>query len=536
MQTWNNEPAISYGRVSREEQLKGYSIAEQLSANESYAERAQLHTIAELFDDESGMSLERDHFTEALNMLRRGAAKHLIVWVVDRLSREPEDFFPLRKELRRLGVIIHYSQRGRASLPGDEDGEFFEDLEAVFAKRERNKFIARSLAGRWRKAMSGYIPGNARPAYGYRRIGETRTLGYEIDEEQAATVRQVFLWYAHDRVSPTEIARRLSVAGTLAPGDINPAPNKKVGRGQWSPSAIYHILRNEIYAGRYRVRRISRQSGGWKKQPADKHIIIDVPAIIDDELWQAAQHRLDTGRQQSPRNLHRQTLMGRRLRCGACGAAVHAAHGRGNHKKGKKRYSYYECSSRSLALGPCGMRAFPVGEVDDFAWSFVQDILLRPDLLLQRQQWRDEDRQAAYERQRATAADLEQQINRQEQKLANVLNRLTEPGLSTDELALFEQQRVQALQTLKELRERYAAAHVRLNAPIPTSDLLSSLDEYRARSTGVLARNDLPLAEKRGFIDDLDITGELMLEDRTKVLYLIWNEIRERYILTSPVR
>lgn len=536
MQTWNNEPAISYGRVSREEQLKGYSIAEQLSSNKVYAERARLRMIAELFDDESGMSLERDRFTEVLNMLRQGEAKHLIVWVVDRLSREPEDFFPLRKELRRLGVTIHYSQRGRASIPGDEDGEFFEDLEAVFAKRERNKFIARSMAGRWRKAMSGYLPGNARPAYGYRRAGETRTLRLEIDEQQAQIVRQIFTWYAIDRIRPVEIARRLSAAGTLAPGDINPAPNKKIGRGQWMPNAVYHILRNEIYAGRHRVRRRSRKNGIWIQQPSDKHIIVSVPAIIDEELWQAAQQRLDTGRQQSPRNQRRQTLMGRRLRCGICGAAIHAGHGRGNWKTGKKRYSYYECSSRSLALGPCGMRAFPVGEVDGFAWSFVQDILLQPEQLLKRQQWHDEDRQAAYEQQRQIATDLEQQINRQEQKLANILNRLTEPELSHDELVLFEQQRVQAVQLLGELRERHTAATVRLAAPIPTQELLASLDEYRNRSAALLARDDLPFDERRGFIDDLDITGELMLENNTKVLYLVWNDVRERYVLTSPVR
>jgi site-specific DNA recombinase len=515
---YHGETAISYARVSREEQTKGYSIAAQLEDNRRYAKQVGLTITIETSDDETGTRLEREQFSDILARLRRGEVKHLIVWVVDRLSREPEHFFALRRELQKLGVTVHYSRQGRAST-AESDDEFIEDVESIIAKREIRNFQKRSLAGRWQKAMSGYVPGNSTPPFGYRRAGERRQSTYAVNDEEAAIVRQIYHWYTADRISPTEIARRLSKSKIATPGDRKHSVKKKTDYGVWHPSAIYKILHDESYAGTAWVRTRTRVDGHWTKQDEEKHIPVPVPSIIPRDAWEVAKARLATGRQRSIRNTQYGDLMGRRLRC-RCSKAIH--HIRRNN--GYKVYDYYECSSRSLALGACGLPSFRVDKVDMLAWGFVTDLLTRPDTLFAEQQAREHDHVAEQEARHHERAKVEEDINQAQRQLAWTLEALSKTQ-SDDERTILETQRRAHLQTLKDLRIQLRVFDTLPLLPPSVDTLIASLHVYREHAGAVLTDQSLPKEEQRGFIDDLDITGILSVVDGRKRISFQWESL-----------
>lgn len=109
------------------------------------------------------------------------------------------------------------------------DQEYFEF--GLFMSRREYKTINRRIqAGRVQSVREGkYIC--SRPAYGYRKVKIKGDKGYtlEINPEEAAVVRQIFHWYADDRIGVTRIANRLKDMGV---------PVGEQGGG-WAPCRIY---------------------------------------------------------------------------------------------------------------------------------------------------------------------------------------------------------------------------------------------------------------------------------------------------------
>jgi site-specific DNA recombinase len=61
----------------------------------------------------------------------------------------------------------------------------------------------------------------------------------EIDEEQAALVRDIFTWHADEGMTIRQVAKRLTRSGTRPP---------KGGR-QWGTTTVHRILTREAYVG-----------------------------------------------------------------------------------------------------------------------------------------------------------------------------------------------------------------------------------------------------------------------------------------------
>lgn len=61
-----------------------------------------------IFEDAgySGKNTDRPKFQEMMFQVRTGAFTHLLVWKIDRISRNLLDFSAMYKELKDLGVIF----------------------------------------------------------------------------------------------------------------------------------------------------------------------------------------------------------------------------------------------------------------------------------------------------------------------------------------------------------------------------------------------------------------------------------------------
>jgi DNA invertase Pin-like site-specific DNA recombinase len=172
--------------VSTLEQLKNFSIETQRQRCVDYATRHNYFVLHDgiAIDDETGATLYRDDFARILRRLRADESKHLIVFVLDRSTREPADFLPLRKELHVLNVTIHVAREDRA-LSKDPLADLPDDIRVVIAKHERAVFRERSMRGRQAKIASGRVPGNGPAPYGFTFTGHKRDPQLVINDEEA---------------------------------------------------------------------------------------------------------------------------------------------------------------------------------------------------------------------------------------------------------------------------------------------------------------------------------------------------------------
>ena len=146
-----------------------------------------------------------------------------------------------------------------------------------------------------------------------------------LDPVQAAVVEQMFAWYTDPRqpVSLYEVAKRLSDAQI-------PTPR---GGKRWNVASVRGILRSPTYTGvaysgrtrpapaRRRKSALQPVGSGQSQQPApaEEWIAVPVPAIISQETFEAAQHRLDRNVQMARRNNTTYEYLLRGLvSCGQC--------------------------------------------------------------------------------------------------------------------------------------------------------------------------------------------------------------------------
>lgn len=205
--------------------------------------------------------------------------------------------------------------------PNNEfDEEYFEF--GLFMSRREYKTIKRRLAAGIQLSI---LEGNYLspiPPYGYDIVDRGRRDRTLKENENAVYVRMIFDWYAHEKLSMCEIARRLT--------DMK-VPSAK-GLDYWSAFTVTKILKNEAYIGKVHFGKSKQQKEYidgklqtvTKKSATEDMILADGKhkAIIDQETWDAAVARHSKNAPIKKNAKLRNPLAGL-LRCSACGKMLH---------------------------------------------------------------------------------------------------------------------------------------------------------------------------------------------------------------------
>lgn len=206
--------AIIYARVSTEDQGDNFSIPSQIAAARRYAAERGWQVVAELSDTMSGALLDRPALRQVRDLIQARAVDAVIVYALDRLSRNVAHMLLLRDEMHSNNVQLHAVTRGQSA--DTAEGRLFDTIESAFAEFERLKITERSKRGKRAKLESGAIIGSGDSApIGYRFSGSKRDKTLVIDETEAAWVRLMFAW-ARDGMPLCAIAARLRAAGAPA--------------------------------------------------------------------------------------------------------------------------------------------------------------------------------------------------------------------------------------------------------------------------------------------------------------------------------
>jgi site-specific DNA recombinase len=370
--------AVIYTRVSTEEQAEnGYSLSSQAEACRKYAAEHGFEVAGVFQDDCSGMKLDRPQFTAARKALTDHKAEALIVYSSDRLTRKLAHKLIIREELQRAGVELHYVRRGKSEDTAEH--RMTENIEGVFDEYWREKILESSKRGMDAKARSGKLTGGRTP-YGYRYDKANSTL--IIDDFEGDIVRQIFTWYTlgdetDKPLTLYQIAKRLSEAGIPTPGESRNHRRQRAD-SMWSDGTIGRLLTYEVYTGVFRYGRLIGGSGKNGKRPIGDTIAIAVPALINIELWQAAQDRKVYNREMSPRHAKREYLLRGLIFCG-CGRRMV-----GYNANSKYREHYrYKCGSThplSIEERVCHEPVYEVigRKVEAWVWEQILDVMTDP--------------------------------------------------------------------------------------------------------------------------------------------------------------
>ena len=376
-----------YARVSSDQQAEHHTIDSQLAELTARAEQDG-HGIRDdlrfIDNGHSGASLIRPALERLRDLVALSAIDLVYVHAPDRLARSYAHQVLLLEEFTQAGTQVIFLNRPIGTTPEDS---LLLQLQGMFAEYERAKVLERSRRGKRHRAQTGAVSVLSRAPFGYRYI--TREAGggdarYEIDEEAARIVRQIFTWVGHERLTLAGVCRRLHDSGLPSP----------TGRRHWSRAMIHSMLLNPAYAGQALYGR--RQSVPWRPPlhpprghdglprrpwrqvlaPTERHISIAVPAIVGEDLFASVAEQLEENRRRSRERLAGvQYLLRGLLVCQKCGYGF-----TGHHHRGQWRY--YRCcgTDRSRFHGAfrCDARLVATELLDEAVWTEVCRLLDDP--------------------------------------------------------------------------------------------------------------------------------------------------------------
>jgi site-specific DNA recombinase len=343
----------------------------------------------------TGEDIDRPAMNELRRDVAQGIINRLIVTHPDRLTRDLTDKLILCRELERSDVEIIFVDTEYRNTP---EGQLFFNLMSSIAQYELSLIKKRTVRGRLKavEREKKIMPMRVAP-YGYDLSGHTLV----INEREAEFVRKIYHWYVYDHYTLREIGERLYSLGAV--------PKRGESRN-WSASSIRRVLTSEVYIGKfYYNRRETRKIRGEKTKNGtpkktvkfrdeNDWILVEVPPIIDPQIFALAQARREKNKKKSG-NVKYNYLLKSMIRCGHCGRMWQATtyNGRIHKETGEKiRYTCYRCPNQfpnryGEGVEKCPTQTLRADMLDDYVWRLILEALSNPNDYIERLQKRSRD-------------------------------------------------------------------------------------------------------------------------------------------------
>lgn len=151
-----DKPRVAiYTRVSTLHQIDKDSLPMQRQDLINYA-RLILNTEDYVVYEDAGYSgknTDRPKFQEMMQQVRLGMFTHILVWKIDRISRNLLDFATMYSELKQLGVV--FVSKNEQFDTSSAMGEAMLKIILIFAELERNMTSERVTAAMLSRAANG---------------------------------------------------------------------------------------------------------------------------------------------------------------------------------------------------------------------------------------------------------------------------------------------------------------------------------------------------------------------------------------------
>jgi len=367
--------AANYCRVSTDNQeQEGTSLQTQLEACLKYCQDKGYDVAYRFSEAYSGLSLERPKLTELRELVRNEQINVVVVYCLDRLSRDPTHGVILTQELEKHNVTL---EAVTETVDSSELGKLISYIRGFASKLEAEKIRERTMRGKRAKARMGHITsGGSARIYGYDYIKVAQNNGGRrvINENEAKWVRQIYGWLVNEGMSTSAITYRLRALSV---------PTKQ-GR-MWCRAAVLNILKNPAYTGKtYAFTSINGKPFSKKR---DEWIEIPdaTPPTIAQEMFEAAQKQLETNRKRSARNTKRQYLLRGHVYCSPCRRAYYGCPNKDRVGGKRKLVRRYRCTGKLKMLVPinrCSNKSWQADKLESLVWEQTERVLDKPELII----------------------------------------------------------------------------------------------------------------------------------------------------------
>lgn len=356
----NNKTAI-YIRVSTHWQVDRDSLQVQRRELIAYSELVLNIQEYEVFEDPgySAKNTDRPAYQTMMSRLRTGEFSHLLVWKIDRISRNLLDFAEMYAELKKLGVI--FVSKNEQFDTSSAIGEAMLKIILVFAELERKMTAERVTAIMLSRASDGRWNGGI-PPFGYSVVDDSIT----VNQEEALLYRQIVEDYMNG-YSASEIATKMNSLGIVT------RRNK-----QWAHVNVLRILNSRFYLGEYSYNK--RDGSSKKNKPQKEWIVVKdhhAPLITEDEfdaLQREIARRRRDGTKPGDSYTYKYThILAGLVRCGRCGSNMIAL--RDHKRKNGTTPSVYLCSKRKNGIEKCPNMLVGDTKLIPFVMSVVGNVL-----------------------------------------------------------------------------------------------------------------------------------------------------------------
>ena len=301
---------VIYARYSSDRQTEA-SIEGQLKVCHDYARQNGDTVIHEYVDRAmTGKTDRRPQFQQMIDDSKKKCFSAVLVYSLDRFSRDRYDSAVYKRELKKNGVRVISA---RENIADDPTGILMEGLLESFAQYYSAELAQKVTRGHKINAEKCQSNGGTVPL-GFR----VENKKYVIDEEKAPIVREIFEMYA-DGARVSDIL------------DVMNARGIRTAHGAtFNKNSLHSILRNRKYIGVYSYKDTVIENG--------------VPRIISDELFNKVASILERNKANAGHNKATdEYLLTTKLFCGHCKSMMV---GVSSYSKTKRKYSYYSCNGQ----------------------------------------------------------------------------------------------------------------------------------------------------------------------------------------------
>lgn len=437
--------AICYYRYSSASQNDA-SIEQQQDAAKAYAKAHNLRIVKEYPDRAmSGTRDDRPEFQKMQYEVQHLRPAYLILWKMDRLSRDKYDAVMTKKYMRDHGVKIVYVAE---SIPEDDE-ESALLLESVL------EATAQTYIMNLRKNVMRGLTSNANAAlyngvhiYGYTA---KKKEPYKINQKEAPVVKRIFTEYA-DGVPLKKIADGLNEAGI------------KTAKGNdFTINSLRRILTNPSYTGRYK----------W----GDIEFPDKMPRIIDDDLFAKTGLLLKANKRGGKGGAKKVNpeldiadywLTGH-IFCACCGSTMQGVSGTG---KSGKTFFYYSCKNHRHRA--CSMKNKRKDIIESVVYYLLSELMKDEAVRIVIAKKCFEYYKEQYDDGDSFEKSLEAQLKDVDKKLSNMIKAIEE-GIRTDTTL----QRMQELEFQKKmLTDELVAEQNRKKYDLKLKDIVKYLEVF----------------------------------------------------------
>ena len=436
-----SEKTVIYARYSSDNQ-RDASIDQQVKACQKYAEDQDLQIIRVYADRAlTGKTDKRPDFLRMIKDSAKGEFSYVIVYALDRFSRNKYDSAIYKQKLKENGVRVLSAME---HITDDPTGALMESILEGFAQYYSDELSQKIHRGLKDNAEKGIVNGSV--PLGFRRGKDGRA---EIVEDEANIIREIFR-----RVADGEQLIRIVE-------DFNRRGLRTKKGALWNKSSFNKILSNERYIGVYLYKEY-RIPGGF-------------PVIVEKELFDKVQDiignkpnaRGDVTRRRTESGTY---LLTGKLYCGHCESPMVGISGTGRH--GTMCF-YYSCNGKRLKH-ICDKQNIRRDSIELAVTQAVHEMLMDDELL----EWMSDQAVAWQEspEDRQEADGIIKSLEDVQKRKRNLLEGMEKYGIFTDTT---RDRIVELEKEEKELIRRKAAIDRRRESYFSKDDILSYLEMLR---------------------------------------------------------